>query len=187
MEIQTTEVELNAARLLLARVILEQRAATEELRASNRELETILKEVLASKPERPIGDLDQPADPPVEPVSDASIEQLSLADLKADADRMVQSGREAIIESSRLRTRSQQLRAALNARTDGHPQNQPGLSKREREVLHLMVAGRSSKEIAKELGISFKTAVTHRASIMGKMNVHEVASVVREAIKLGLV
>jgi DNA-binding NarL/FixJ family response regulator len=50
-----------------------------------------------------------------------------------------------------------------------------------------MVAGRSSKQIAAELGISFKTAVTHRASIMGKLNVHEVASVVREAIRLGLV
>jgi DNA-binding NarL/FixJ family response regulator len=56
-----------------------------------------------------------------------------------------------------------------------------------REVLTLMVKGLSSKEIAAALGISFKTAVTHRASIMGKLDVHEIASVVREAILRGLV
>jgi DNA-binding NarL/FixJ family response regulator len=58
-----------------------------------------------------------------------------------------------------------------------------GLSKRELQVLELMVAGKTSKEIAASLGISFKTAVTHRANIMSKMNVHETASVVREALR----
>jgi len=62
-----------------------------------------------------------------------------------------------------------------------------GLSKRELQVLALMVAGKSSKEMAVELGISFKTAMTHRANIMAKMNVHETASVVREALRRGLV
>jgi len=61
------------------------------------------------------------------------------------------------------------------------------LSKREQSVLALIVKGKSSREIAVELGISFKTAVTHRASIMGKLDVHELASLVREAIRLGLV
>jgi len=61
------------------------------------------------------------------------------------------------------------------------------LSRREHQVLSLIVAGKSSKEIAAELGISFKTAVTHRASIMSKLDVHEIASVVREAIRRGLV
>jgi DNA-binding NarL/FixJ family response regulator len=61
------------------------------------------------------------------------------------------------------------------------------LSKREMQVLALMVDGKTSKEIAAVLGISFKTAVTHRASIMGKLDVHETASVVREAIRRGLV
>jgi DNA-binding NarL/FixJ family response regulator len=54
-------------------------------------------------------------------------------------------------------------------------------------VLRLIVAGKSSKEIAADLGISFKTAVTHRASIMSKLDVHEIASVVRESIRRGLV
>jgi len=61
------------------------------------------------------------------------------------------------------------------------------LSKRELQVVALMVAGNSSKEIAAELGISFKTAMTHRANIMTKLKVHETASVVREAIRRGLV
>jgi DNA-binding NarL/FixJ family response regulator len=61
------------------------------------------------------------------------------------------------------------------------------LSKRELQVLALMVDGRTSKEIAAELGITFKTAVTHRASIMSKLDVHETASAVREAIRRGLV
>ncbi|HLK65475.1 MAG TPA: LuxR C-terminal-related transcriptional regulator [Bryobacteraceae bacterium] len=67
------------------------------------------------------------------------------------------------------------------------PETKPALSKREREVLRLMVEGLSSKEIAARLGISFKTAVTHRASIMSKFDVHETASVVREAFHRGLV
>lgn len=61
------------------------------------------------------------------------------------------------------------------------------LSKRELQVLALMVEGKTSKEIARQLGISFKTAVTHRASIMSKMDVHETASVVREAIRRGMI
>jgi DNA-binding NarL/FixJ family response regulator len=65
--------------------------------------------------------------------------------------------------------------------------NDARLSKRELQVLALMVAGKTSKEIGAELGVSFKTAVTHRASIMTKLEVHETASAVREAIRRGLV
>jgi DNA-binding NarL/FixJ family response regulator len=80
-------------------------------------------------------------------------------------------------------------RSKLVAENDGrHAKNSHnGLSRREFQVLHLIVDGKSSKEIAVELGISFKTAVTHRTSIMSKLDVHEIASVVREAIHRGLV
>jgi len=75
--------------------------------------------------------------------------------------------------------------------TDGHAttaaEPKGRLSKRELQVLGLMVEGKTSKEIAAHLGISFKTAVTHRASIMNKLDVHETASAVREAIRRGLV
>ncbi len=76
---------------------------------------------------------------------------------------------------------------AVNGHQESPGSDHETLSKREREVLALIVAGRSSKRIAVELGISFKTAVTHRASIMAKMQVHEIASLVREAIRRGLV
>jgi DNA-binding NarL/FixJ family response regulator len=75
-------------------------------------------------------------------------------------------------------------RKAPQAQAAGKPS---GLSKRELQVLALMVAGKTSKEIGTELGVSFKTAVTHRASIMTKLEVHETASAVREAIRRGLV
>lgn len=94
------------------------------------------------------------------------------------------------LESSRreLETIVEHLLGAGNgAKPRQASDGSPGLSKRELQVLGLMVAGRTSKQIAAELGISFKTAVTHRANIMGKLNVHETASVVREALRRGLV
>ena len=60
----------------------------------------------------------------------------------------------------------------------------PKVSRREREVLALMAEGRTSKEIAVQLGVSFKTAVTHRANVMSKLKVHNTVSAVREAFRL---
>ena len=56
------------------------------------------------------------------------------------------------------------------------------LTPRESEVLRLIVSGLSSKEIAARLNISFKTVVTHRGNIMQKLDVHDVATLVRYAI-----
>ena len=61
------------------------------------------------------------------------------------------------------------------------------ISKREREVLRLIVDGKSTRDIAKELGVSFKTAACHRANLMSKLDVHETASLVMRAIRWGLV
>jgi len=80
-----------------------------------------------------------------------------------------------------------QNRGVLRMDSAPAPDRNGKLSKRELQVLSLMVAGKTSKEMAAELGISFKTAVTHRASIMSKLDVHETASVVREAFRRGLV
>ncbi len=57
------------------------------------------------------------------------------------------------------------------------------LSPREREVLQLVAEGKTTKEIAGTLGISFKTAETHRANIMAKLDIHETAGLVRYAIR----
>ena len=64
---------------------------------------------------------------------------------------------------------------------------QTRLTPREREVLQLIAEGLSSKEIAASLGVSTRTAETHRTSVMNKLDVHKVAGLVRFAIREGLV
>jgi DNA-binding NarL/FixJ family response regulator len=61
------------------------------------------------------------------------------------------------------------------------------LSPRERQILQLIAEGYSTKETAGLLGISSKTAESHRRHIMEKLNLHETASLVRYAIRKGLV
>jgi len=61
------------------------------------------------------------------------------------------------------------------------------LTSRERQVLQLVGEGKSTKEIAALLGISLKTAESHRTRLMRKLDIHELASLVRYAIRRGLV
>lgn len=61
------------------------------------------------------------------------------------------------------------------------------LTERERQVLVLIAGGKSTKEAAAELGISYKTADSHRSRILEKLGVHETASMVRYAIRAGLI
>jgi two-component system response regulator NreC len=61
------------------------------------------------------------------------------------------------------------------------------LTGREREVLQLVAEGRTTKEIAQCLGISVKTADSHRTRIMRKLDIHATAGLVRHAIRLGLI
>ena len=61
------------------------------------------------------------------------------------------------------------------------------LTERERQVLVLIAGGRSTKETAIQLGISYKTADSHRSRILEKLGVHETASMVRYAIRAGLI
>jgi two-component system, NarL family, response regulator NreC len=61
------------------------------------------------------------------------------------------------------------------------------LTGREREVLQLVAEGRTTKEIAQRLGISVKTADSHRTRIMRKLDIHATAGLVRHAIRLGLI
>ena len=61
------------------------------------------------------------------------------------------------------------------------------LTRREREVLQLVAEGKTTKEIASILGVTFKTAESHRAHIMDKLDIHDIASLVRYAVRRGLV
>jgi DNA-binding NarL/FixJ family response regulator len=57
------------------------------------------------------------------------------------------------------------------------------LTSREREIVQLLAEGKSSKEVASSLGISVKTAETHRANIMRKLELHSVSELVRYAVR----
>ena len=61
------------------------------------------------------------------------------------------------------------------------------LTERERQVLVLIAEGKSTKETAARLGISYKTADSHRSRILEKLGVHETVSMVRYAIRAGLI
>lgn len=64
---------------------------------------------------------------------------------------------------------------------------QDPLTLREREVLQLIAEGHSTKEVALRLNISVKTAESHRTRLMEKLDIHETASLVRYAIRRGII
>lgn len=71
------------------------------------------------------------------------------------------------------------------------PRADPGdpygrLTAREREIFHLVAEGSTSKEIARRLEISVKTAENHRANILDKLGVRNTAELVRYAVRKGL-
>jgi DNA-binding NarL/FixJ family response regulator len=61
------------------------------------------------------------------------------------------------------------------------------LSPRQREVLRLIAEGKTTKQIAQLLEISVKTVETHRAQLMERLSIHDVAGLVRYAIIVGLI
>jgi DNA-binding NarL/FixJ family response regulator len=61
------------------------------------------------------------------------------------------------------------------------------LTPRERQVMQLVAEGSTTKEVAKVLNISFKTAESHRNHIMKKLGIHDVVALMRHAIQAGLV
>src|SRR3984893_18337881 len=73
--------------------------------------------------------------------------------------------------------------AALHSKT----QSADPLTSRERQVLQLIAEGESTKDVAALLGVSVKTAESHRSRLMQKLDIHETASLVRYAVKHGLV
>jgi DNA-binding NarL/FixJ family response regulator len=182
----SAEHDLSSALQCLHLIIVEKRAATDELHASNQELEAVLQGLLTIRGDLKAIASDGAGDVPHFQNGYAPPPNgLTLPQLKQEMDLTAKRAQDAMRDSILLRMKSKRLREALT-QPNGHSPDQDQLSRRERQVLALIVAGKSSKQIAVELGISFKTAVTHRASIMGKMGVHEIASVVREAIRRGL-
>lgn len=61
------------------------------------------------------------------------------------------------------------------------------LTGRERQVLQLVAEGKTTKEVAVILGVTVKTAETHRTKLMGKLDIHSTAGLVLYAVRRGLV
>ena len=106
--------------------------------------------------------------------------------LKADAGRTLVTAIRAVLGREKFFTKHVHLPA--DRRRANVPATRPGLASRrltprEREVLQLLSEGRSNKEIGVALGVTTKTAETHRAHIMAKLNLHSMSELVRYAIR----
>jgi DNA-binding NarL/FixJ family response regulator len=108
--------------------------------------------------------------------------------MKSDADKDLVSAVEALANHRSFFT----SRAAdmlldgfrrPNAAPDPQSLLRSRLTSREREIVQLLAEGKSSKEVATALGISVKTAETHRANIMRKLELHSVSELVRYAVR----
>jgi len=86
---------------------------------------------------------------------------------------------------------SPQIASVVIARSTGRTPTTPGgldhLTGRQREILQLIAEGKSTKEMAFLLNVSVKTVETHRSQLMDRLKIHEIAGLVRYAIKAGLV
>jgi DNA-binding NarL/FixJ family response regulator len=72
-------------------------------------------------------------------------------------------------------------------RKGGFKKKNNQLSSREVEVLQLIAEGKPNKQVAAELGVSFKTVDKHRQHLMGKLNIHDIAGLTRYAIAEGII
>lgn len=72
-------------------------------------------------------------------------------------------------------------------RLRGDDRENKALTSRQREVLQLVAEGHSTKEIARRLDLSVKTVDTHRSQLMKQLDIHEVAGLVRYAMRMGYI
>ncbi|HEX7529535.1 MAG TPA: response regulator transcription factor [Pyrinomonadaceae bacterium] len=72
-------------------------------------------------------------------------------------------------------------------RTGGDPRSAKKLSPRQTEILQLIAEGKSMKQIALGLSISVKTVESHRAALMNRIGIKDIAGLVRYAVKIGLI
>ena len=106
--------------------------------------------------------------------------------LKSDAGRVLVDALKALADQKPYFT-SKVSALVLDGYLNPLTRENPALTPREREIVQLVAEGRSTKELADRLGITPKTAETHRTNIMRKLNMHSVSEVVRYAIRNKLV
>jgi DNA-binding NarL/FixJ family response regulator len=105
--------------------------------------------------------------------------------LKSDAGRILVRAVEALLEGRNFFTSKvaqQVLEGYLRSGTESADAG-PALSAREREIMQLLAEGGSNKDVARALGISVKTAETHRSNIMRKMSFDSLSDLVRYAVR----
>jgi two-component system, NarL family, response regulator NreC len=102
----------------------------------------------------------------------------AMADLVQAIHTVVQG---AIYVSPRV------TRAVVQASVSGTPLPPDPLTSREREVLQRIAEGQRTKEIAAGLGLGVKTVESHRIHLMQKLDIHETATLVRYAVRQGLI
>jgi DNA-binding NarL/FixJ family response regulator len=103
----------------------------------------------------------------------------------ATAIREVHKGNTFFSDSISKRLHSRDQRSFL--RGEGFKQKTNRLSSREVEVLQLIAEGKPNKQVATELGVSFKTVDKHRQHLMAKLDIHDVAGLTRYAIAEGII
>ena len=106
--------------------------------------------------------------------------------LKDDADRNLVAAVDALRRHKPYLSSRVSESVSNPASADGtafNPSSRSRLTPREREILQLLAEGKSNKEVAGILGISLKTAETHRANIMLKLDFHSVTELVRYAVR----
>src|ERR1043165_2485328 len=101
----------------------------------------------------------------------------------ATAIREIQKGNNFYSESISRRVQKRSKAAARGA----SKLNGNRLSSREVEVLQLIAEGKPNKQVAAELGVSFKTVDKHRQHLMSKLDIHDVAGLTRYAIAEGII
>jgi DNA-binding NarL/FixJ family response regulator len=96
--------------------------------------------------------------------------------------RCLKSGAADFVRKTDLERLAPAIIAALTAREPLHK-----LSERQLQVLQLIALGHSTRENARRLQLSVKTVETHRAELMKRLDIHDIAGLVRFAIRVGLI
>ena len=98
------------------------------------------------------------------------------------ASECLQAGAADFVPKSELSRLGPAIAAALSLRAPLR-----SLSPRQRQVLHLLASGRSTRDIALALHLSIKTVETHRAQLMSRLDIHDIPGLVRYAVRVGIV
>jgi DNA-binding NarL/FixJ family response regulator len=108
-------------------------------------------------------------------------------ELAADAEREYDRALAQFRGALRQFAASVAAESAAVKNAPSHPIPEGILTPRECEALTLIALGKSGKEVAHLLGISFRTVVCHRYRISRKLGVHNLADLTRAAIRMGLI